>query len=60
MRPFAAAADRERVEALWMAAMPPAWPLLMAGIAVLGEGLVAEAGGHPVGFAIMTWRGTSR
>ena len=57
MRPFAAA-DRERVEALWMAAMPPAWPLLMAGVAVLGEGLVAEAGGHLVGFAAVDMAGS--
>jgi len=45
MRPFAVAAHLEWVEALWMAAMPPAGPLLTASIAMLGEGLVAEAGG---------------
>jgi hypothetical protein len=42
IRSFTAAADREFVERLWVAAMPPAWPLLPAGITRLGEGLVAE------------------
>ena len=41
IRPFAPAADRERVERLWLAAMPPAWPLLTAGVAQLSAGLVA-------------------
>jgi GNAT superfamily N-acetyltransferase len=50
IRSFAPAADRESVERLWAAAMPSAWPLLPAGIARLGEGLVAEAGTGPVGF----------
>ena len=38
-------------ERLWQAAMPPSWPVLRAGIAQFGEGLVAEAGSDPVGFA---------
>ena len=50
IRSFTAAADREFVERLWVAAMPPAWPLLPAGITQLGEGLVAQAGPGPVGF----------
>ncbi len=58
MRSFAAAADRDWVEALWTAAMPPAWPLLTAGIAMLDEGLVAESGGHPVGFAAVDMAGS--
>jgi hypothetical protein len=33
MRPLAPVADREWVEQLWAAALPPAWPLLRAGIA---------------------------
>jgi GNAT superfamily N-acetyltransferase len=49
IRPFAQAADREWAEGLWVAAMAPAWPLLPAGIAMLGDGLVAEAGTGPVG-----------
>ena len=44
IRPFAQVADREWAEGLWAAAMPPSWPLLPAGIAILGEGLVALAG----------------
>jgi len=28
LRRFEPATDREQVEALWRAAMPPAWPLL--------------------------------
>ena len=43
-RPFAAAADQEWVERLWRAAMPPSWPMWPAGIALLTEGRVAEAG----------------
>jgi GNAT superfamily N-acetyltransferase len=31
--------------------MPPSWPLLPAGIAMLADGLVAEAGTEPVGLA---------
>ncbi len=31
--------------------MPPSWPLLPAGIAMLADGLVAEAGTGPVGLA---------
>ena len=43
IRPFAQAADWEWAEGLWAAAMPPSWPLLPAGIAMVGEGLVAVA-----------------
>ena len=31
--------------------MPPSWPLLPAGMALLGEGLIAGAGTDPAGFA---------
>ena len=53
IRPFAAAADRAWLRLLWPAAMPPSWPVLPAGIGQLGEGLVAEAGPVPVGFAAL-------
>jgi GNAT superfamily N-acetyltransferase len=43
------AADRGLLEALWEAALAPAWPLLSAGLDVVGAGLVAEQGGRPVG-----------
>jgi len=41
LRRFEPATDREQVEALWRAAMPPAWPLLPSGVMALREGLVA-------------------
>jgi len=59
IRSFTAAADREFVERLWVAAMPPAWPLLPAGITRLGEGLVAEAGPGPVGFIAVDLAGST-
>ena len=49
IRPFAPVADRRWVEGLWVAAMPSWWPLLPAGIALVADGLVAEAEGGPVG-----------
>jgi len=58
IRAFDAAADRECVDALWRAAMPPSWPLLPAGVASLGEGLVAEADAGPVGFAAVDLAGS--
>jgi GNAT superfamily N-acetyltransferase len=58
IRPFAAAADRAWVRLLWQAAMPPSWPVLPAGIGRLGEGLVAEAGPVPVGFAALDRAGS--
>jgi GNAT superfamily N-acetyltransferase len=58
IRPFASAADRECVERLWRAAMPPAWPLLARGIARLSEGLVAEAATGPVGFVAADMAGS--
>jgi ribosomal protein S18 acetylase RimI-like enzyme len=51
IRPWTAKADEMLAERLWQAAMPPSWPVLRAGIAQFGEGLVAEAGSDPVGFA---------
>jgi len=58
IRPFAAAADRAWVRLLWHAAMPPSWPVLPVGIGQLGEGLVAEAGPVPVGFAALDRAGS--
>jgi GNAT superfamily N-acetyltransferase len=58
IRPFAAAADRAWVRLLWQAAMPPSWPVLPAGIGQLGQGLVAEAGPVPVGFAAVDAAGS--
>ena len=49
IRPLSVAADREMVERLWRAAMPPSWPVLPAGIGLLDAGLVAEAGAVTVG-----------
>src|SRR5262249_60941561 len=49
IRPFAPVADREWAEGLWVAAMASSWPLLPAGIALLTDGLVAEAEAGPVG-----------
>jgi len=49
IRPYRPAADCPWVEELWSAAMPPAWPVLRAGIAALTEGLVAECSAGPVG-----------
>ncbi len=58
IRSFAPAADRQCVERLWAAAMPPAWPLLPAAIARLGAGLVAEAEPGPVGFVAVDMAGS--
>ncbi len=60
IRPYVRAADRQWVEDLWVAAMPPSWPLLPAGIAILADGLVAEAGTGPVGLAAIDRAGSSR
>ena len=57
MRPLAPTADRGWVKELWAAALPPTWPPLPAGIAMLGDGLVAEAGAGPVGLAAVDMRG---
>ena len=38
--------------------MPPWWPVLPAGIGLLGEGLVAEAGSVPVGFVAVDLAGS--
>jgi GNAT superfamily N-acetyltransferase len=58
IRSFAPLADREGVERLWAAAMPPAWPLLPAGIARLRGGLVAEAGSGLAGFVAVDMAGS--
>ena len=58
IRPFAPAADPGVVERLWLAAMPPAWPLLTAGVAQLSAGLVAAAGSDPVGFVAVDMAGS--
>jgi GNAT superfamily N-acetyltransferase len=51
IRSYRRADDRDWVEELWSAAMPPAWPVLRAGIAAMTEGLVAESETGRVGFA---------
>jgi GNAT superfamily N-acetyltransferase len=51
IRRYVPAADREWAQRLWAAAMPSWWPVLPAGIAVIGGGLVAVAEGGPVGLA---------
>src|SRR5215469_10045289 len=38
--------------------MPPAWPVLKAGIAALTDGLVAESSASPVGFAAVDRAGS--
>lgn len=58
IRSFAPVADRESVEELWAAAMPPAWPVLPAGIAQLRAGLVAEAGSGLAGFVAVDAAGS--
>ena len=58
IRPFGATADRAPVRLLWEAAMPPSWPVLPAAIEQLGQGLVAEAGPVPVGFAALDTAGS--
>jgi len=58
IRPFATAADRAWVRLLWQAAMPPSWPVLPAGLGQLRQGLIAEAGPVPVGFAALDTAGS--
>lgn len=58
IRPFAPAADRAWAAGLWVSAMPPSWPLLPAGIAMLSDGLVAEAATGPVGLAAVDLGGS--
>jgi GNAT superfamily N-acetyltransferase len=41
--------DRAALERLWAAAIGDAWPVLPAGLDFLHAGVVAEAGGEPVG-----------
>jgi ribosomal protein S18 acetylase RimI-like enzyme len=49
LRPFGGAADRELVEALWLAAMAGRWPLLPKAIAMVRDGFFAVQGGRTVG-----------
>lgn len=58
IRPYRPVADRLWVEDLWAAAMPPAWPVLRAGIAAITEGLVAHSRAGPVGFAAVDRAGS--
>jgi GNAT superfamily N-acetyltransferase len=58
MRPLAPSADRGWIEELWAAALPPAWPPLPAGIALLTDGLVAEVGADPAGLAAVDMAGS--
>jgi GNAT superfamily N-acetyltransferase len=41
--------DRPALERLWAAAIGDAWPVVPAALALLRTGVVAEAGGEPVG-----------
>jgi GNAT superfamily N-acetyltransferase len=41
--------DRPALERLWVAAIGAVWPVLPAGLDLLRTGVVAEAGGEPVG-----------
>jgi beta-N-acetylhexosaminidase len=58
IRPYAPTADREWAHGLWAAAMPSWWPVLPAGIAMIADGLVAEAGAGPVGLAAVDLAGS--
>jgi GNAT superfamily N-acetyltransferase len=58
LRRFEPATDREQVEALWRAAMPPAWPLLPSGVMALREGLVAVQNARLVGLAAVDLAGS--
>ena len=58
IRTYRPAADGPWVEELWAAAMPPAWPVLRAGIAALTEGLAAESSAGPVGFVAVDRAGS--
>ena len=58
MRRFAPEADRPWVHDLWAAALAPAWPVLPAGVAMVADGLVAEAGTGPVGLAAVDVAGS--
>jgi len=58
IRPYAPTADREWAHGLWAAAMPSSWPVLPAGIAMIADGLVAEAGAGPEGLAALDLAGS--
>jgi GNAT superfamily N-acetyltransferase len=58
MRRFVPEADRPWVHHLWAAALAPAWPVLPAGVAMVADGLVAEAGTGPVGLATVDMAGS--
>jgi GNAT superfamily N-acetyltransferase len=58
LRGFEPAADRALAEALWQASLPPAWPLLPEGIAMLRDGVVAVDGARPVGLAAVDLAGS--
>lgn len=49
LRDLDPAVDRAAVEALWRAALAPAWPPPPAGLGIVRAGLVALEGGQPVG-----------
>jgi GNAT superfamily N-acetyltransferase len=50
LRPFGGEADRDRVEALWLAALEGRWPLLPRAIAKMHDGFFAMEDGRTVGF----------
>src|ERR1700722_13972992 len=49
LRPFSGVADLDLVEALWLAALEPRWPLLPRAIAMVRDGFFAVEGGRTVG-----------
>jgi GNAT superfamily N-acetyltransferase len=49
LRDLDPSADRVGLERLWAAAIGSVWPVLPAALDFLGTGVVAEAGGEPVG-----------
>jgi GNAT superfamily N-acetyltransferase len=58
VRRYAPETDRGLVDGLWVAAMPPQWPLLPAGVAGLCDGLIAESAAGPVGMAAIDTAGS--
>jgi GNAT superfamily N-acetyltransferase len=59
LRDLDPSADRVAVERLWAAAIGNSWPVLPAALAFMGTGVIADAGGEPVG-AIAVEAGADR
>ena len=58
LRPFGGEADRDLVEALWLAAFEGRWPLLPQAIAMVHDGFFAVEGGRTVGFVAVDLAGS--